>query len=392
MIKACLVLALLLITTHCQETLKTCNSQVYCNDEVLTPIQFSGIFNDSKTFVDMPMKASVEDVLNAFYNLPPTPTKDDIITFLNTYFDAPGSDIESWTPEDWISSPPLLNKIVDTSLSTWANELNEIWKQLGRKTTSNVQEYPERHSILPFQNGFIVPGGRFREFYYWDTFWIVDGLLTCGMFDTVNGTLANFVSMIDTFGFIPNGARIYYSERSQPPLFTQMVWSYYQAALHSPDFTDDPKNILKMYLPSLDSEYQFWMNQRSVNISVNNENYILNRYMANSNLPRPEGYTEDISTAVESGVTDPGSPQQIYQDIASGAESGWDFSSRWFSNYQNLTTIKTTEIIPVDLNSILYKNEITLYQMHTILSNTNSATNYLNAARKKIFYLYLQIF
>ena len=39
----------------------------------------------------------------------------------------------------------------------------------------NVSQFPSRHTLLPVQNPFIVPGGRFREYYYWDTFWIIEG-------------------------------------------------------------------------------------------------------------------------------------------------------------------------------------------------------------------------
>lgn len=60
-------------------------------------------------------------------------------------------------------------------------------------------------------------------------------------------------------------------------------------------------------------------------------------------------------------ISDPRSKRQLHQDLVSAAESGWDFSSRWFSREQgtNLTldTIRTTNILPVDLNSILCMNE-----------------------------------
>lgn len=45
----------------------------------------------------------------------------------------------------------------------------------------------------------------------------------------------------------------------------------------------------------------------------------------------------------------------LYNNIASGAESGWDFSSRWFENGLNLSTIRITEIVPADLNAYLYQ-------------------------------------
>ena len=52
-------------------------------------------------------------------------------------------------------------------------------------------------------------GGRFREQYYWDSFWIVEGLLQSQLFDIANGTLQNFMDELELYGFIPNGGRIY---------------------------------------------------------------------------------------------------------------------------------------------------------------------------------------
>ena len=65
-------------------------------------------------------------------------------------------------------------------------------------------------------------GGRFREQYYWDSFWIVEGLLESELYDIVNATLHNFMDELELIGFIPNGGRIYYLNRSQPPLFVQV--------------------------------------------------------------------------------------------------------------------------------------------------------------------------
>ena len=377
---ALLFLCFVFCSVHA-EVLRTCSSEVYCNDDILSVVQLSGIFNDSKTFVDMPIKTSVDAVLSAFQALPSSPSQRDIISFVFDNFEYPGSDVNTWTPNDWSSTPPALAQILDQQLSDWAYNLNDIWKQLGRTTSAEVQDFPDQHSILPMEHGFIVPGGRFREFYYWDTYWIINGLLASSMYETVDGILQNFVSMLDSFGFIPNGARIYYSERTQPPFFTQMVWAYYEVASSSPDFTGSAIDILKDYASSLDKEYQFWMANRTMSVSVDSTTFVLNHYHAHSNLPRPEGYAEDIQTATEAGIQDTQSPQQIYRELASGAETGWDFSSRWFSNYENLTDIHTSDLIPVDLNCILYKNEITLYHIHSLLNNSQQAQSYLTAAR-----------
>jgi alpha,alpha-trehalase len=55
-------------------------------------------------------------------------------------------------------------------------------------------------------------GGRFKEQYYWDTFWIMEGLLESQLYDIAKATLENFMDELDEFGFIPNGGRIYCKE------------------------------------------------------------------------------------------------------------------------------------------------------------------------------------
>jgi alpha,alpha-trehalase len=76
---------------------------------------------------------------------------------------------------------------------------------------------------------FIVPGGRFKEYYYWDAYWIIKGLLASGMVQTVKDMITNLVYLVENHGFIPNGGRVYYLRRSQPPFLIPMVYDYYEA-------------------------------------------------------------------------------------------------------------------------------------------------------------------
>ena len=112
-----------------------------------------------------------------------------------------------------------------------------------------------------------------------------------------------------------------------------------------------------------------------------------NRYAANLSVPRPESYREDLTTAEN---IDQGSQHQyrlaliwmfmrahahtivdrpaFFSELASGAESGWDFSSRWFSpGSTELSSIRTRSIVPVDLNAILCQNEATLTRLYRIV-------------------------
>jgi alpha,alpha-trehalase len=77
---------------------------------------------------------------------------------------------------------------------------------------------------------------------------------------------------------------------------------------------------------------------------------VLNRFWDDRDTPRDESFGEDTEWARSSRRE----PRQLFRDIRAAAESGWDFSSRWFADGKTLETINTTEIIPVDLNSLLF--------------------------------------
>lgn len=145
----------------------------------------AGIYKDSKTFVDMRMHASPKETVekfNEFMNhVNQTPTNDELKTWVEENFDAPGSEFEVWTPSDWKKEPKFLENIKDIALREWASELNYLWRKLGRRMTKDVLENTEHYSIIHVENPVIVPGGRFREFYYWDSFWIIRGLMLSEM-------------------------------------------------------------------------------------------------------------------------------------------------------------------------------------------------------------------
>ena len=125
-------------------------------------------------------------------------------------------------------------------------------------------------------------GGRFVEFYYWDTYWIIQGLLLSEMYDTTRGMLENFLSMVDTYGFVPNGGRVYYTKRSQPPLLIPMVYSYVTVTGNIP--------FLKNNINLLEKEFEFWMTNQTVTVNKDGNEYKLARYYTASQGPRPESY------------------------------------------------------------------------------------------------------
>jgi alpha,alpha-trehalase len=84
---------------------------------------------------------------------------------------------------------------------------------------------------------------------------------------------------------------------------------------------------------------------------------LLNRYFDDLAEPRPESYREDYTLAQ---TVPEGRRTALYRNLRASAESGWDFSSRWMRDPQDLRTLETTELVPVDLNSLLYHTERTI--------------------------------
>lgn len=354
-----------------------CSSEIFCRGDLLRIVQMARIFNDSKTFVDMRLQKDEADVLQAFKVLPDNPSNDQVFKFVKDNFLPAGDDLEEWSPPDWRENPEFIDRIKDANLRDFASKLNELWKKLGRKISDEARQNPARSSLILVKNPFIVPGGRFREYYYWDSYWVVDGLLVCGMKDTVKGMIDNFVQLVKTYGFVPNGGRIYYTNRSQPPFLIPIV------ALYLNNTGDE--DYVKSILDDLEKEYTFWRENRNVEVEVSSGKYNLSIYAANMDTPRPESYYEDFHTA--QAIPESARPT-LYQDIASAAESGWDFSTRWFnrtgSQQGSLRSTRTRQIIPTDLNSLLYLNEKLLEKFFRLVGNTAKADQYEGFSKARL--------
>jgi alpha,alpha-trehalase len=81
---------------------------------------------------------------------------------------------------------------------------------------------------------------------------------------------------------------------------------------------------------------------------------LLNRYWDARDTPRDESYAEDRATSAAAAPRPAG---EVDRDLRAAAESGWDFGSRWLADGRTLSTIHTTDIIPVDLNSLMWNLE-----------------------------------
>ncbi|CAF0707031.1 unnamed protein product [Brachionus calyciflorus] len=349
--------------------------KLYTSEKFLRALKRLNPNLDSKSIVDRATKKPVDEVLNALDNLDEF-IIDDIQKFSDIFLHSPGIEIERANLTDWKEEPEILSKLKSEELKNFFKAVNSIWLDLYKKFDSNTLYPGCVSSHLPMKHSFIVPGGRFIEMYYWDTYWTIEGLLVCDMFKTAREMIENFIHFIDLYGFIPNGSRIYYLNRSQPPYFSQIVFKYFEYTQNSQLLSQDDKLEIKNFvlneaLVYMIKEYEFWMKEKIVEIEIDDHVYRLNIFKANTNRPRPESYFEDINTA--SGLSSEKEKEILYQHLASGAESGHDFTSRWFRDPMKIHTIETSDIIPVDLNAILYKTELIISKLSYLKGNLDIA-------------------
>jgi alpha,alpha-trehalase len=367
----------ILLVCSCESGLKEKDLQspdiVY--GKLFEQVQLSGIFEDSKTFVDCIPKEDAEYIVNTYES----ESKQDTFnlkSFVGRYFDLPTSH-----SSDFKSDP-------NTSA---IEHINSLWPVLTRKSRED-----DGGTLIPLRKPYVVPGGRFREVYYWDSYFTMLGLRASGNIEMMDNMVLNFAQLIQDFGHIPNGNRTYYMSRSQPPFFALMVNLLAEAK--------NNKQVIVQFLPQLQAEYQYWMAavtdeerkaQRGAKevdkkaykkaVFIEGDN-ILNRYFDESETPRPESYREDIETAKASGRPS----KTVYRHLRSGAESGWDYSSRWLTKPNDLSTIHTTDIAPVDLNALLYYMEVLLAEAYDLSEKPAFGDSFraLAAKRKTLFDTY----
>lgn len=276
----------------------------------------------------------------------------------------PGFDLKKFLAEQFVQPPANEHDYRTNPDHDVRQHIDALWTVLERKPGTS----DGRTSLLPLPYRYIVPGGRFNEIYYWDSYFTMLGLEESGRHDLAVDMVKNFGWLIDHYGHIPNGNRTYYLGRSQPPFFAAMVNLLAER---------DGSKTLVAYLPQLEKEYAFWMqgsdslargaaHRRVVRLA---DGSLLNRYWDDCDTPREESYGNDVATAAASGRP----LAEVYRNLRAGAESGWDFSSRWLADGKTLATIRVVDIAPPDLNSLLYHLETTLADAYAAARQADKA-------------------
>ena len=325
-------------------------------------VQTQQIYPDGKTFVDLVPKKRIKAIKDEYKILKADPTFD-LREFVARHFYDLADTIHKKAP--FQTSPS----------DTTEEHISRLWEYLERRNRV------DRGSLIALPHKYIVPGGRFNEQFYWDSYFIILGLAAEGKWSEVEGIIKNVAYMIRKYGYVPTANRTYFLSRSQPPFFVMMIRLL---ASHK------GKKVIRDYLPHLIIEYRFWMKGRRKLEETEHNAYrrvvqmsdktLLNRYYDNKVTARPESLREDNETASASGkrIRD-----RLFLHLRAAAESGWDFSSRWLSDPQDLKTIHTVDIIPVDLNSLMYMMEETIADGYAALFRPIMARRFRKIAAKR---------
>lgn len=316
-----------------------------------------GVFPDGKTFVDCIPKLPEAEIEERYQK-----QKDE-----------PVFDLRKFVLDNY-NLPAKIDINYSSNLQKSVSEnIESLWAVLTRNPE------PAKGSLIELPFPYIVPGGRFGEIYYWDSYFTMLGLQVSGRYDMIENMVKNFAYFIDRFGFIPNGNRNYFLGRSQPPFFSLMV-----TLLQEIQGADS----ISTYLPQLHKEYDFWMKGAAELSKDNNKKdhlvlmpggEIMNRYWDAFDTPRPESYREDVELAELSKRE----PAEIYRHLRAGAASGWDYSCRWFKSENDFVGINTADIVPVDLNCLLLHLEEKIASGYQYIKNETAATQFLKAAEKR---------
>ncbi|MBR0189790.1 MAG: alpha,alpha-trehalase [Clostridia bacterium] len=194
-------------------------------------------------------------------------------------------------------------------------------------------------TLIPLPYPFTAPCAEktFQEMYYWDTYFTNKALLLTGRDSQAANNVKNLIYLLNRYGKIPNGNRLHYLGRSQPPFLGLML----------KDLLERGGISLTEAYAALKKEYSFWQTERSTESGLNaygsdltDEEYLGNTGVYNE--IHTEKYTERTGIFIENTM-------QNAKHVIAEYESGWDFTPRFYAGCADFNA--------VDLNSLLYADE-----------------------------------
>jgi alpha,alpha-trehalase len=213
--------------------------------------------------------------------------------------------------------------------------VEKYWKHVERfhpKDDESLLGLPKPYLVPSYQE---QTGFDYNELYYWDSYFMVQGMLDADHKELVMGILDNLVALYERFKVIPNASRTYLTGRSQPPFLTTFIFDAYQAYEPGDEW-------LRHMIGIAESEYHtVWMG-----VKKPNERQVYQGLSRHYDI----NYLHDLAEA----------------------ESGWDMTPRFERRALNF--------LPVDLNALLYKYETDFARAARIFGDKHAAVKWDEAA------------
>jgi len=323
-------------------------------------VQMEGVFEASsifsnaipKAFTKKVMKAYAEKSKNENFNL-----KD----FVNEYF------------------------VTEIDLSLKADEGEELKQYLNTAIDKmKIKSIAAKGSVIEMSKKSLASrSSNYPEIDYPESYFNMIGLAAKGDVELMKDFPKNFVFMLNEYDLIPQKNRSYSLKQAGPPYLSSMI-NILEAS--------EGERILKFYLGSFFKEYQYWMNgsyellpgsQKDHSVKLI-DGELLNRYWSESTKPRIAFYKEDRDLVERLG--DP----KVLREVRAIEESTWLESSRWGMSNDNYEGANITNLIPVDLNALLYNLEKSIARAYTLLNQDPKAEFFFDKAeaRKKALMKY----
>lgn len=214
----------------------------------------------------------------------------------------------------------------------------DYWPKLTRynpQDTDSLIGLPKPYLVPAYEEGHEFD---FNELYYWDSYFMVQGMLDDEHKELVVGILEDLLSLFRRFKIVPNASRTYMTSRSHPPLLTSFILDVFHAY-------------------KLDKQ---WLGEA---ISVAEEEYFT--VWMGTQKPNARQVYEGLSRYYD---------LNYLQDIAE-TESGWDYTPR-FSR-------RCMDFLPVDLNSLLFKYEADFAYVQRLIGDEAKAAEWGRVAHRR---------
>lgn len=238
--------------------------------------------------------------------------------------------------------------------------MKEVLDYIKENWKNSVRE-PQNGVPYPFTSPSIEI--MYKDFYYWDNYFINKGLLLDGYEDQVKNNLDNIAYFINKIGYMPNANTLL--NRTQPPFFSRMIRDYYE-------FKKD-KGILNLYLSTLLKEYKFFMTKR-----INK--FGLNEYKCDTNDEDIKIHYDGLACRVEQYSDTREGQLKIGKDIIAIAESGLDFNMRFKTEESR---IDISKFLQLDINCIMFDVENNIAYFYKELGDNVNSKKYTELANKR---------